>query len=377
METVGRYELIELLGQGAMGRVYLGMDPKLRREVAIKVLHEHIATDEHRRRLFHREARAAAALDHPNVMKVYDYSGPDEPVQYIVLQRLRGVDLGTVLDSLRQLPETIVLAMAYEVALALEHAHDNGLVHRDLKPDNLFLEPDGRVVLGDFGIAKAMGEGGLGQTMVVEQSKLMGTPLYMAPEQLKFARSSPASDVFSLGSVMFHLLAGAPPFAGRGQELLERIADGKVRFLRTIDPTISVEGAALVHSLLSPDETARPSCAELRKQVRQVLDHLGISDTRMFLQRCFYEPEQVGEEERQKQMERFKATPAAPPPNDATAITSIATVTGVSTVPATTSISSAPLRLARPAPLRPRVVRLAVSVVLGVFAGLLLSRLWP
>lgn len=193
-DRIDRYEIIDRLGSGAMGEVLLAFAPKLRREVAIKVLHDHIADDDQRRRLFHREARTAAALDHPNVMKVYDYSGADESHVYIVMQRLRGVDLGTVLDSLTQLPEAIVIAMAYEICLALQHTHDEGLVHRDLKPDNLFLEPDGRIVLADFGIAKAFDDSAsLGNTMVVEKSQLLGTPLYLAPELIRGGAASPAA----------------------------------------------------------------------------------------------------------------------------------------------------------------------------------------
>lgn len=136
-ERVGnRYELRELLGEGAMGRVFLGFDPKLHREVAIKVIREEFLVDAERRAFFHREARAAAALSHPNVVEVYDYSGPKEDTQYIVFERLVGLDLGTVLETLGALPEPVVAAVGHEVCFALKSAHDEGLIHRDLKPDN-------------------------------------------------------------------------------------------------------------------------------------------------------------------------------------------------------------------------------------------------
>jgi serine/threonine-protein kinase len=312
-QSVGRYQIIELLGQGSMGRVYLALDPKLRREVAVKLLHDHVAADDSRRRMFHREARAAAALEHPNVVKVYDYSGPEESRQYLVLQRLRGVDLGTVLDTLASLPEKLVVALAYEVTLALEHMHGQNVVHRDLKPDNLFLEPDGRVVVGDFGIAKALeAPDALGGTMIVEKSQLMGTPLYMAPEQLVKSESGPASDLFSLGAVMFHLMAGVPPFAGRGQELMARIARGRVRYLRNIDPSISVSGAAFVHSLLVAEPAARPTASDAKKQLRHLLSEHGESDTRELCTRFFYEPEQVAAELRQAQLLRQRQRETAP-----------------------------------------------------------------
>jgi beta-lactam-binding protein with PASTA domain/tRNA A-37 threonylcarbamoyl transferase component Bud32 len=203
-----RYRLLELLGQGGMATIYRARDSQLERDVAIKVLRAEYGRDPDFSSRFRQEAQAAAALNHPNVVAVYDY-GQDEAGPYIVMELVDGEDLASVIRRTGALPPRQAARIAAEVARALAAAHARGFVHRDVKPGNVLVGRDGRVKVADFGIARAVAEA---------QMTLPGTTLgsvhYFSPEQARGEQATTASDIYALGIVLFELLTGRRPWEG-------------------------------------------------------------------------------------------------------------------------------------------------------------------
>jgi serine/threonine-protein kinase len=204
----GRYRLIELLGQGGMATIYRARDAQLERDVAVKLLRPEYGRDPDFLSRFRSEAQAAAGLNHPNIVAVYDY-GQDEAGPFIVMELIDGEDLQSVVRRVGALPPRQAARLTAETARALDAAHRRGIVHRDVKPGNVMVGRDGRVKVGDFGIARALSEA---------QMTLPGTTLgsvhYFSPEQARGEPTTPASDVYSLGIVLYELLTGRRPFEG-------------------------------------------------------------------------------------------------------------------------------------------------------------------
>jgi TolB-like protein len=211
---VGPYEILSPLGAGGMGEVYRARDARLGRDVAVKVLPEELARDPDRLRRFEQEARAAGALNHPNVLVVYD-TGTHAGASYLVLELLEGE---TLRERLRDGPLPLPKAVDHGVQIArgLAAAHDRGIVHRDLKPENLFVTRDGQVKILDFGLAKLAppAAGGLASEAPTRTSPgiVLGTAGYMAPEQVRGEEVGPAADVFALGAVLYEMLSGRRAF---------------------------------------------------------------------------------------------------------------------------------------------------------------------
>jgi eukaryotic-like serine/threonine-protein kinase len=204
----GRYELEELVGTGGMSSVYRARDRLLERRVAIKILHEHFARDEGYVERFLREARSAAKLSHPNIVTVID-RGQADGRQFIVFEYVEGENLKELVERQGRLPVRTVLELGIEIGRALAFAHANGLVHRDVKPQNVLLG-NGDVKVTDFGIARSLDvRSGLTQTGAV-----LGTSDYIAPEQASGGSVDALSDLYSLGVVLYELLAGSPPYSG-------------------------------------------------------------------------------------------------------------------------------------------------------------------
>jgi serine/threonine protein kinase len=207
--VAGRYELEELVGSGGMSSVYRAHDRVLDRRVAIKLLHERYARDEDYLERFRREARAAAQLSHPNIVTVID-RGETEGRPFIVFEYVDGETLKGVVESAAPMPVRDAIELALQIAGALAFAHARGVVHRDVKPQNVLLDGDGRAKVTDFGIARSLDlDAGVTQTGTV-----LGTSDYMAPEQAMGERASARSDVYSLGAVLFELLTGEVLFPG-------------------------------------------------------------------------------------------------------------------------------------------------------------------
>src|SRR5215475_7424848 len=204
-----RYELEELVGTGGMSTVFRAHDRQLDRRVAINILHEHYAADPEYLERFRREARAVARLSHPNIVTVID-RGDDGGRQYIVFEHVEGENLKELVLRTGRLSVQNALALALAVANGLAFAHDHGLVHRDVKPQNVLLSREGEVKVTDSGIARSLHvDHGMTQTGTV-----LGTSEYLAPEQASGKAVSPATDVYSLGVVLWELLAGDVPFVG-------------------------------------------------------------------------------------------------------------------------------------------------------------------
>jgi serine/threonine-protein kinase len=205
----GRYELEELVGSGGMSSVYRAYDRLLERNVALKVLHEQFTGDGDYVERFRREARSVAQLSHPNIVTVID-RGEQDSRQFIVFEYIRGENLKGLVEREGPLPEQDALRVTLQVARGLAFAHEQGLVHRDVKPQNVLLTEEGRPKVTDFGIARSVDvAGGLTRTGTV-----MGTSDYIAPEQARGAHVDALSDVYSLGAVLYELLTGEVPFPG-------------------------------------------------------------------------------------------------------------------------------------------------------------------
>ncbi|CAN5208228.1 hypothetical protein BH24ACT1_BH24ACT1_04220 [soil metagenome] len=205
----GRYQLVTLLAKGGMAEVWEAMDEVLARPVAVKILLPHLAADTAFVTRFRHEAVSAARLSDPHIVSIYDTCS-EGTVEAIVMELVRGTTLRRLLDEHGHLPPRQAVDIAVQVASALEHAHLNGLVHRDVKPGNILLSDDGRVLVADFGIAKAA-EGGADLT---EVGQVVGTAKYLSPEQVEGGPLDARSDVYALGIVLYEMVCGRPPFSG-------------------------------------------------------------------------------------------------------------------------------------------------------------------
>ncbi|MGE5413014.1 MAG: serine/threonine-protein kinase, partial [Syntrophomonadaceae bacterium] len=214
---LGPYEILSALGAGGMGEVYRARDSRLNRDVAVKVLPERVAADAASLGRFEREAKAVAALSHPNILSIFDF-GRDGGVAYAVTELLDGQTLGELLES-GPLPPRRAASVAREIAEGLAAAHAKGIVHRDLKPENVFVTKAGHVKILDFGLAKEVAARDDGDTSapterpMTEPGTVMGTVGYMSPEQVRGKALDHRTDVFSFGAILYEMLAGRRAFA--------------------------------------------------------------------------------------------------------------------------------------------------------------------
>jgi serine/threonine-protein kinase len=257
--AAGRYRIERELGRGGMATVYLAHDEELGRPVAVKLLPEQLADDSELRARFVREARLAGRLSHPNVVRVYD-AGDAAGRPFIVMEYVSG---GSLADAGR-VPAARVVELAVQACAGLQHAHDAGLVHRDVKPANLLVRDDGVLKIADFGIARAAES-----TRHTQAGTLLGTAAYLAPEQIAGEDATPASDVYSLGAVLYELLTGHPPYTFSSLvELAAQQADGLIAPVRDLQPTVPRDVEAAVMHALARDPRFRPgSPAELAQEL--------------------------------------------------------------------------------------------------------------
>lgn len=263
-----RYELEELVGTGGMSSVFRARDRQLEREVAVKILHQHYADDPEYLERFRREARAVARLSHPNIVTVID-RGDDDGRQYIVFENVEGENLKQLVVRTGRLPVRQALELALAVADGLAFAHDHGLVHRDVKPQNVLLSDEGEVKVTDFGIARSLHvEHGVTQTGTV-----IGTGEYLAPEQASGQPVSAATDVYSLGVVLWELLAGEVPFVGENFVAVAlRHVNEQPPHLRERRPDVSPRLDAAVDRALAKEPAHRfPSMTDFAQELRACL----------------------------------------------------------------------------------------------------------
>ena len=263
----GRYRVDRLLGRGGMALVYLAHDEALDRPVAVKLLSDTLAADEEYRARFLREARVAARLAHRNIVRIYD-AGEQDGRPYIVMECVPGGTLDQVLLTRGRLPPAEAVAVAIQVCDGLDCAHAAGLVHRDVKPQNLLVAADGTVKIADFGIARPLEAPRLTATGIV-----LGTAAYLAPEQSEGEPVTAAADLYALGAVLYELLTGRPPHtAGSLVELLVKRLDEPVAPVRERAPDVPQALDDLVLRCLARDPAGRPaSAAALARELAATL----------------------------------------------------------------------------------------------------------
>ncbi|WNG37364.1 protein kinase [Archangium violaceum] len=274
--NIGRYRILEELGSGGMSVVYKGLDTALDREVAVKVLHPHLANKSESRRRLAREAKAVARLHHPNILEVFDFSAEGAQDAFLVTEYVRGRTLKEYVDELGRLePPELAAMVVHEIAAALAHAHESGVIHRDLKPENVMVREDGVLKLMDFGIAKLLD---IEERMTVTGA-LVGSPAHMAPEIIEGHEASPETDIFSLGTILYGLMVGRLPFtASNATATLKRILDGAYEDPRQRVPTLSDELADICATCLARDPARRyANAGKLRDALGDYLAGLGFA----------------------------------------------------------------------------------------------------
>ncbi len=251
IQTVGRYEITGELGRGAMGVVYKALDPTIGRTVALKTmrLDVHGLDAQEMVRRFQNEARAAGVLNHPNIVTIYD-AGEQDGIFYIAMEFIEGTTLHELLAEKRVLATDEVLQLTRQICRGLDYAHSNSIVHRDIKPANIMITGNGTVKIMDFGIAKSGGQ-------VTNTGQVLGTPNYMAPEQVKGRQLDGRSDLFSLGVILYEMLTGEKPFVGQNvTTIIYKIVNENPITPRDLDVTVHPGLSAIVTKALAkaPDD---------------------------------------------------------------------------------------------------------------------------
>ena len=285
-EAIGHYRVIKKLGAGGMGAVYLALDTKLDRKVAIKLLHPEFNSDEHFKKRQLREAQAVAKLDHPNICSVYDVNEIDS-FTFIVMQYIEGESLADKMDQ-EPLGLSRALALVEQAAEGLSEAHAHGIVHRDVKPQNMMITPRGQLKLLDFGLAKQVNPGdpvdseAPTETLLSQPGLIVGTMPYMSPEQVKGEPLEASSDIFSLGVTLYEMLAGKHPFKDQSAAVtMSRILLGEPIPTDQFHAQVSPELEALLRKMLSKDrETRYQNAQEFLADLRQLPAKLSAGDSR-------------------------------------------------------------------------------------------------
>lgn len=280
-QTLSHYRILEKLGGGGMGTVYRAQDTKLGRQVAIKLLATGLPADPERLRRFEQEARAASALDHPNIVTLFDIAEKgDQP--FIVMQLVEGATLGQLMKRGQQDLKN-VLDYAVQIADGLARAHGRGIVHRDLKPDNVMVTEDGLVKILDFGLAKLMEPLGISETSTLdrrqpptEAGRIVGTAAYMSPEQARGGSVDARSDVFSFGTVLYEMVTGRRAFSGDSvPELLTAILREEPERVSALVPSVPIQLDMIIARALRKEPERRfQSMADVRVELQEIKDAL-------------------------------------------------------------------------------------------------------
>ncbi len=269
-----RYRIDTLLGQGGMSAVYKATDPNLRRSVAVKMIHPHLSGDSQFVNRFQEEAAAVAALNHPNIVQVYDFNN-DNGVYYMVLSFIEGGTLQDLLNKLnkekRHLDIKHAIKYTIDVCDGLGYAHQRGMIHRDIKPANIMIDHHDEAILADFGIVKIVGSQGHTATGAV-----VGTARYMPPELVQSEKPNEGADIYSLGVTLFEMLSGRPPFmADSAITLMMMHLNEPVPDPRTLRPDVPQSLVNVLLKAMAKDRNQRyRSAAEFAAALREVLSEL-------------------------------------------------------------------------------------------------------
>ena len=275
LRQIDRYEIREVLGEGAMSKIFSAWDPKLHREVALKKIDSNIMLSKKTLDRFQREVRAIAALKHPNIVEIYDYSDINADFYYLVMERLDGDDLFNIMHENGAMPEPIVAAIGHELCLALKVAHQNGVIHRDIKPENVMLTKGGRVVLTDFGVVKAVREDSA-VTGWRESTDVIGTVGFMAPELILKQDLIPATDIFALGALLYNVSTLQMPYPGENAiAVFEAVQDGKYVAPTQSRPNLSPAFCELIaHCLDGNAQTRLTNIEEVLAHLKDILKEI-------------------------------------------------------------------------------------------------------
>ncbi|HSR97816.1 MAG TPA: protein kinase [Kofleriaceae bacterium] len=288
-DTLGRYDLGDELGEGGMATVFRARDRELRREVAVKVLFPHLARRSEVVRRFQREARAAAGLEHPNILRIYDVGGGegDDP-PYIVMELIRGRTLLAEIEQRGAMLAEVAACIGALLGDALAAAHAAGIIHRDVKPANVLIAPGGRLLLADFGVARLETE----DSLVTRTGALLGTPAYMSPEQASGDVTTARSDVYSLGATLYQLATGSLPYSGSPAKVISLIAAGALVPPVRRRPSCGPDLSRLVERAMATDPTSRPqSATAFAAELRALAATGGLGDPTEELSAYFEDPE--------------------------------------------------------------------------------------
>ena len=242
----GRYELIKILANGGMGTIYEALDTRLDRKVAVKIMHSHLAEDEQFISRFIREAKAAASISHPNVVAVQDqgWNQSGIPAVFLVMELVEGSTLREFLNQRGKFSVLETVNYLVPILGALSAAHEAGIVHRDMKPENVMITKDGRIKITDFGLARSSS---MGNTMTAEASVILGSVSYLSPEQVQRGIADQRSDIYSLGVMAFEMLSGERPFVSDSpiqiaymhvNEDIPRVSSKNVKLPKELDELI-------------------------------------------------------------------------------------------------------------------------------------------
>ena len=277
IKRLGRYELKEEIGRGGMATVYKGYDSSLKREVAVKVLHPHLITHEEARARFEREARSVARLHHGSIVEIYDYAEAESGEVYIVMELVEGFTLRDFLNARGGQPLMAegALLIARRIFLALQIAHDEGIVHRDVKPENILIGNNGKIQLSDFGIAFLAGIGQMTAT-----GQILGSPTYMSPEHIESPSVDARADIFSVGTILYEMAVGQAPFIGNNpHQIIKRVVEGYYDHPLSVNPAVGHPVSSVIVKCLQQQPDRRyQSAAEAIADLETILDQMGIDD---------------------------------------------------------------------------------------------------
>lgn len=299
LRTLEKYEILEEIGHGGMATVFRARDSRLDRPVALKILHPHLRGSSEARARFSREARSVARLKHPRVLEIYDYSGEESSESWIATELLTGPTLRKFADDHPAIPAEVAACFGIEVCRALHAAHAKGIVHRDVKPENILVHEARCIKLTDFGIADMVDS----HTMTAT-GQILGSPGHMSPEQIEGRDEGPRTDIFSLGTVLYFLACGRLPFTGRNpHQILKRVAEGDYPEPLRVQPAIGGRMRAILVRCLAREASARYASAEdLERDLRSFVAESGIDDVEGMLARYLADPAAVGAEVRKSSL---------------------------------------------------------------------------